>query len=136
MTERRKAPEVARIGERLRVYRKSRGMTQSELARQIGIQQSDLSRMEKGEYRVSLDSLFRILAVFGLSVAEFFDEQRPAAPSAVERLSSHDMQTLHALRQLSATGRREVHEFIEFKRRKELTERRTETRDAEREEGG
>jgi len=136
LSDRQKAPEIARIGERLRVFRKSRGMTQSELARQIGIQQSDLSRMEKGEYRVSLDSLFRILAVFGMSVAEFFEEQRPAVRAQVERLSSDDMQTLHALRQLSPTGRREVHEFIEFKRRKELTERRTQAGDAERGEGG
>ena len=56
--------EVAAVGSRLRRLRKERGLTQAELARQIGIQQSDLSRMEKGEYRVSLDNLFKILGVF------------------------------------------------------------------------
>jgi transcriptional regulator with XRE-family HTH domain len=54
-------PQVATIGGRLRRLRKERNLTQAELARQIGIQQSDLSRMEKGEYRVSLDNLVKIL---------------------------------------------------------------------------
>ena len=66
------SPQVAAIGSRLRELRKERRLTQAELARQIGIQQSDLSRMEKGEYRVSLDNLFKILGVFELDLADFF----------------------------------------------------------------
>ncbi len=38
--------EVAAIGGRLRELRKERGLTQAELARQIGIQQSDLSALQ------------------------------------------------------------------------------------------
>ena len=30
--------------------------------------------MEKGEYRVSLDNLFKILGVFDLDLADFFGE--------------------------------------------------------------
>jgi transcriptional regulator with XRE-family HTH domain len=117
------SPQVAAVGSRLRELRKSRGLTQAELARQIGIQQSDLSRMEKGEYRVSLDTLFKILAVFDLELAAFFDEE----PTEVEKqqpLSRQDMQILHMLRELSPHGRAEVQEFLEFKLRKERQERR------------
>jgi len=122
---RQKVPEVARIGERLRELRKLRGMTQSELARQIGIQQSDLSRMEKGTYRVSLDNLFKILAVFGMDVAQFFQQEvAPPAEARPAPLSHEDMQTLHMLRRLDPEARREVQEFLEFKLRRQRAEER------------
>ena len=119
-------PQVATIGGRLRRLRKERKLTQAELARQIGIQQSDLSRMEQGEYRVSLDNLFKILGVFELQVAEFFAEQPEASQSLERPLSHGDMQVLHLLRQLSPEARQEVQTFIEFKLRRERTERRAE----------
>jgi transcriptional regulator with XRE-family HTH domain len=118
-------PEVAAIGSRLRRLRKERGLTQAELARQIGIQQSDLSRMEKGEYRVSLDNLFKILGVFDLDLAEFFRSQEEVAEQPRQPLSRQDMKVLHLLRELSPEGRAEVQEFLEFKLRKERQERRS-----------
>ena len=113
------------IGGRLRSLRKERGLTQAGLARQIGIQQSDLSRMEKGEYRVSLDNLFKILAVFDLDLAVFFGDDGEAAEHERQPLSRHDMKVLHLLRELSPEGRAEVQEFLEFKLRKERNERRS-----------
>ena len=118
------SPQVAAVGSRLRKLRKERGITQADLARQIGIQQSDLSRMEKGEYRVSLDKLFKILAVFDLELAAFFGDQ-PAHQEPQQPLSHEDMQVLHQLRELSPQGRAEAQEFIEFKLRKERQERRS-----------
>ena len=117
--------EVAAIGCRLRDLRKERGLTQAELARQIGIQQSDLSRMEKGEYRVSLDNLFKILGVFDLDLAEFFGHHKATTNHAQQPLSRSDMKLLHLLRELSPEGRSEVQEFLEFKLRKERQERRS-----------
>jgi len=118
-------PEVAAIGSRLRELRKERGLTQAELARQIGIQQSDLSRMEKGEYRVSLDNLFKILGVFDLDLADFFGDQHEKTEPEQQPLSREDMKILHALRELSPEGRSEIQEFLEFKLRKERQERRS-----------
>jgi transcriptional regulator with XRE-family HTH domain len=117
--------EVAAIGCRLRELRKERGLTQAELARQIGIQQSDLSRMEKGEYRVSLDNLFKILGVFDLDLADFFGEHQATTEQERQPLSRRDMKILHLLRELSPGGRAEVQEFLEFKARKERQERRS-----------
>jgi transcriptional regulator with XRE-family HTH domain len=116
--------EVAAIGSRLRRLRKERGLTQAELARQIGIQQSDLSRMEKGEYRVSLDNLFKILGVFDLDLADFFEERKPTTDTG-RPLSRQDMKILHLMRELSPEGRAEVQEFLEFKLRKERQQRRS-----------
>ena len=68
--------QVELVGRKIRQLRKERKLTQNELAEKIGIQQSDLSRIERGEYRVSLDTLFRMLAEFKVSVSEFFEENR------------------------------------------------------------
>ena len=119
-------PQAAQIGARLRRLRKERRLSQSELARQIGIQQSDLSRMEKGEYRVSLDNLFKILSVFDIKVADFFAQE--ATPTSAQRpLAREDMQMLHVLRKLSREGRQEVMEFLDFKLRREQVAERAAT---------
>ena len=128
-------PQAMSIGSRLRRLRKQRRLTQTELARQIGIQQSDLSRMEKGEYRVSLDNLFRILAVFGVDIAEFFNQEPAHRPAPVEALGHEDMQLMQLLRRLSPEGRREVHEYVEFKVRREQIERRAHESRSDREVG-
>ena len=62
------------VGSRIRELRKGRHLTQTELSEKIGIAQSDLSRMEQGEYKVGLDTLFKILQVFDLKMGEFFGE--------------------------------------------------------------
>src|SRR5262245_27978459 len=69
-----KTRQIQLVGRKIRELRKQRKLTQVELSAQLGIQQSDLSRMEKGEYRVSLDTLFRILDEFKMSIGEFFEE--------------------------------------------------------------
>ena len=105
-----KIRQVQLVGPKIRQLRKERKLTQTELASRIGIQQSDLSRMEKGEYRVSLDTLFKILAVFDVSISEFFDDVNR------ESLTPRDVQMMRDLKRLPSSARREVEEFIAFKR--------------------
>ncbi len=105
-----KIRQIQLVGPKIRQLRKERKLTQTELASRIGIQQSDLSRMEKGEYRVSLDTLFKILAVFDVSISEFFDDVNK------ESLTPRDVQVMRDLKRLPGGARREVEEFIAFKR--------------------
>ncbi|MEM8993470.1 MAG: helix-turn-helix transcriptional regulator [Acidobacteriota bacterium] len=105
-----KIRQVQLIGPKIRKMRKERKLTQTDLAARIGIQQSDLSRMEKGEYRVSLDTLFRILAEFNVSISEFFDGVNK------ESLTPKDVQIVRDLKHLPSDARREVEAFIAFKR--------------------
>ena len=100
---------TAAVGQRLRQHRHVRNLTQTELARHIGIQQSDLSRMEKGEYRVSLDVLFRILQVFEMSLGEFFGDL------AQGTLTSREASLLELFRRLPDEAQLEVVEFADFK---------------------
>jgi transcriptional regulator with XRE-family HTH domain len=105
-----KIRQVQLVGRKIRRLRKERRLTQTELSSRIGIQQSDLSRMEKGEYRVSLDTLFKILAEFDVSIGEFFDDV------AKESFSPREVQMVREFKSLAADAQREVEDFISFKR--------------------
>ncbi|HVS15456.1 MAG TPA: helix-turn-helix transcriptional regulator [Thermoanaerobaculia bacterium] len=110
----RKIRQVQLVGGKIRQLRKEHRLTQNELAARIGVQQSDLSRMEQGEYRVSLDTLFKILAEFDLGVGEFFDDV------ARNTFTPQDVQLVRHYRSLPPDDQREVQEFIGFKRAKML----------------
>src|SRR5689334_5393240 len=101
------------VGSRIRELRKGRRLTQTELSEKIGVAQSDLSRMEQGEYKVGLDTLFKILQVFDLKMGEFFGESEPPAEEETRELVS-DFQTL------PEEARREVREFVRFKRMQQM----------------
>lgn len=105
-----KPAQVELVGRKIRQLRRQRKLTQVELAERIGIHQSDLSRMEQGEYKVGLDTLLRILQTFDLSIGDFFDE------------SARSENVFDKFKTLSPTAQKEVESFIEFKRRQELDE--------------
>ena len=101
--------KVALVGSRIRELRKGRHLTQTELSEKIGVAQSDLSRMEQGEYKVGLDTLFKILQVFELKMGEFFGETE--TPSERE---ARDL--VNAFQDLSEQARQEVRDFVMFKK--------------------
>ena len=106
-----RASQILLVGQKIRQIRKSRHLTQAELASRIGVTQSDLSRMENGEYKVGLDTLFRILQVFELSMSHFFEESAAETPAtSLEAAPFEDWAAL------PDEIRREVREFIAFKK--------------------
>ena len=113
MASAEKIRQVQLVGRKIRELRKEHKLTQVELSARLGIQQSDLSRMEKGEYRVSLDTLFRILAEFKMSIGEFFEGV------AKESITPRDVKLIQDINALPQDARREVEDFIAFKRSKE-----------------
>jgi len=102
-----KPAQLELVGRKIRQLRRQRKLTQVELADRIGVHQSDLSRMEQGEYKVGLDTLLKILGTFDLSIGDFFDEGN-RAESVVQKYRS-----------LSPSAQKEVESFIEFKRAQE-----------------
>ena len=97
------------VGKRIRELRKDHDFTQAELAARVGIQQSDLCRMETGEYKVSLETLFKILSVFEMNIAEFFQEPVPAQPGSLAG------DVLELFNRLENEDQREVLDFLLFK---------------------
>jgi transcriptional regulator with XRE-family HTH domain len=102
-----KPAQLELVGRKIRQLRRQRKLTQVELAERIGIHQSDLSRMEQGEYKVGLDTLLKILQTFDLSIGDFFDE------------SNRVQSVFEKLKALSPGAQKEVESFIEFKRLQE-----------------
>jgi len=96
------------VGSRIRELRKGRHLTQTELSEKIGIAQSDLSRMEQGEYKVGLDTLFKILQIFDLKMGEFFGETERDEDTEARELVSE-------FQELSSEAKREVRDFVRFK---------------------
>ena len=107
---RSKVKQPLLVGDRIRILRKDRNLTQAELATSIGIQQSDLCRMENGEYKVSLETLFKILSIFQINIAEFFHEETPPT------ISEKDVDFLREFQKLDSESQREVWDFLRFKR--------------------
>ena len=105
-----KIRQIQLVGRKIRQLRKEHKLTQMELSNRLGIQQSDLSRMEQGEYRVSLDTLFRILAEFKMSIGEFFEGV------AQESITPRDVRLVESFNSLTEEAQREVEDFIAFKR--------------------
>jgi len=104
------------VGSRIRELRKGRHLTQTELSEKIGIAQSDLSRMEQGEYKVGLDTLFKILQVFDLKMGEFFGETEKAEDAEARELVSEFLE-------LSSEAQREVRDFVRFKKLQQQDEK-------------
>lgn len=98
-----KPVQLELVGRKIRQLRRQRKLTQVELAEKIGIHQSDLSRMEQGEYKVGLDALLRILQTFDLSIGDFFEENA-WTESVFQKMKS-----------LSPAAQKEIEAFIEFK---------------------
>ncbi len=107
--------KVHLVGSRIRELRKGHHLTQTELSEKIGIAQSDLSRMEQGEYKVGLDTLFKILHVFDLKMGEFFGETEKAEDAEARELVNDFLE-------LTSEAQREVRDFVRFKRLQEQPE--------------
>jgi transcriptional regulator with XRE-family HTH domain len=107
--------KVALVGSRIRELRKGRHLTQTELSEKIGVAQSDLSRMEQGEYKVGLDTLFKILQVFDLKMGEFFGETETAAEREARTLMTE-------FKTLSEDARQEIRDFVLFKKLQETSD--------------
>ncbi len=58
------------IGENIRLLRENAGFTQSNLAEFIKVDQSYISKVEKGERALSADSLEKLSALFGFTAEQ------------------------------------------------------------------
>lgn len=73
---------ILAVGREIRRQRKSRGMTGKELALRLNVSQQQVSRYECGVCHVSVDTLIHILAIFHVSIDEFF---KPVFRAAFEK---------------------------------------------------
>ena len=60
------------FGENLRKLRLSKGFTQEQLANELGIEISQISRIERGVINTSITTLYSISKVLNVDISEFF----------------------------------------------------------------
>jgi len=71
------------IGNKLKVIRKLKGLTTSEVAQKVNVSQSYISRFENNKAIPDVEMLANICSALGLTLAEFFadtSDQEPLPP--------------------------------------------------------
>src|SRR5947209_16177532 len=87
--KRRATPEDVAIGQKLRALRLDRGLSQGDLASEIGVTFQQLQKYEKGANRVSAGRLMRIAAALHVPVTAFYGAaQGRASDRALPYLNS------------------------------------------------
>lgn len=76
------------IANRIRVLRAEHGgISQSTLAKHVGVTRQTIAAIEKGKYAPTLEAAFRIAAVFGVPFDEVFQYDRTADAAFLKRLN-------------------------------------------------
>ena len=78
MSPRSPDPIDAIVGHNLRIHRLRRGLSQTELADQLGVTFQQVQKYERGTNRIGSGRLFRIGEFFDLPVEQFFDGVKEA----------------------------------------------------------
>ena len=63
------------VGAAVKAARKAKGLTQDELAKGIGLSQSNIALLEKGGYNISLDQLEKIAVALGQNVQVLLNKE-------------------------------------------------------------
>lgn len=63
---------LKKFGEKLRELRLSQGYTQERLANELGIEISQISRIERGVINTSVSTLFSLSNILGTPISDFF----------------------------------------------------------------
>jgi len=91
------------IGERLREFRKRRGLTQEQLAVMVDVTFQQIQIYENGFTRLNTDKLQAIAQALSVPVSAFFDEDK-----GDERLlSPQELELVKGFRALSSEDKRE-----------------------------
>lgn len=98
------------LGQRIAALRKERGLTQVQLAEQLGVSQQTVTAYESGNRRVPISHLPRLAALLGISIESLLGEQ----PKAAKRGPAPKLQQqLEQVQQLPKAKQRMVSELID-----------------------
>lgn len=80
------------VGLRLRLLRRERGLSQTELARALGLTFQQVQKYEKGTNRISASKLWEAARFLSVPVSAFFggDERPPPRSEAMAALTEPD----------------------------------------------
>ena len=74
------------VGRNIRIQRLATGLSQTELAQQLGVTFQQVQKYEKGVNRISCGRLFQIARILGLHVMDFFDGSDAGKPTVARNV--------------------------------------------------
>ena len=77
------------FGENLKNFRKSRGLTQSELAETIGLETHNLNRIENGKSFPQVKTLIHIINYFEIFPYELFIDKNDKIAYVIDKLNKN-----------------------------------------------
>jgi len=92
------------VGQRVRAYRLSRGMSQSALGEKVGVTFQQIQKYERGANRMGGSRLKKIATILGVNVAAFFGEDECAGRENIDDLLTEVLSQRYATRLLRAFG--------------------------------
>ena len=72
----KKHPNLAKIGKKIRAFRKERGLSQEDLAYEASLGRGYYGRIERGEQNVSVQNLIKIALILRVDPAQFLPSLR------------------------------------------------------------
>lgn len=90
-----------KIGEKIRQFRLLRGLSQENVAEEIGMSHGNFGKIERGEIEVNATKLIEIARVLKVYPADFFEEKpKPVVKEAKTEYGYASKEDLMALAQL------------------------------------
>jgi transcriptional regulator with XRE-family HTH domain len=63
-----------KVGQRIRMFRAMRGLSQDNVADELGMTTGNYGKMERGEITISINTVAQISKILKVTIAELFDE--------------------------------------------------------------
>ncbi len=74
-----------KLGEKIKKLRKSRGISQMEMAENLGISYQQIQKYERGKSSLSVYRLYQIASFFNVPVSSFFEEEKDVISEEKEK---------------------------------------------------
>ncbi|MBQ7759960.1 MAG: helix-turn-helix transcriptional regulator [Acidaminococcaceae bacterium] len=98
------------LGRRVKFLRLDKGISQTKMAEQIGLSQTNLSNMESGRTAITIQNLFKMREVLDCKMADFFtefDDAGEETPAGMKKAISIE-EAVQILRLLKAVEIKDV----------------------------
>ena len=103
---------IKTIGNKIRLMRVSKGLSQQSLAKEIGITQAHFSNIENGRCNATIDVLLRLHDSLGAPMAAFFEEIDEQEHTHAHIHNNHDDAEYHAHHRRNVRGTTGARFFI------------------------
>lgn len=93
------------VNKRFRELRECSNLTQAQLADFLNVDQSYISKFEKGERKISVDILEKVCDLFGCTLKYFEDENEKYIPMSIafrsKNLKTEDLEAISAINKVA-----------------------------------